>query len=60
MNKMNVSLIKLTEDYFYQLSEMLNEWKIDQEINHTNHSPWVIFKNDYHDFNYYLEHLEIK
>lgn len=57
---MNVSLIKLTEDYFDQLSEMLNEWKIDQEINHTNHSPWAIFKNDYHDFDYYLENLELK
>ena len=33
---------------------------MDQEINHTNRSPWAIFKNDYHDFDYYLEHLELK
>ena len=25
----------------------------------TNHSPWAIFKNDYHDFDHYLECLEI-
>ena len=57
---MKVRLIKLTKDYYRQLAEMIDEWKIDQEINHTNHSPWAIFKNDYHNFNYYLEHLEIK
>lgn len=35
-------------------------WKIDQEMNNTNSSPWSIFKNDYHDFDYYLNNLEIK
>ena len=57
---MNVSLIKLTKKYEKQLGEMIDEWKEDQESNHTNTSPWAIFKNDYHDFDYYLEHLEIK
>lgn len=57
---MNVKLIKLTEEYKTELGEMIDEWKLDQEINHTNHSPWAIFKNDYNDFDYYLEHLEIK
>lgn len=28
--------------------------------NHTNHSPGAIFKNDFHDFDRYLENLEIK
>lgn len=56
---MNVKLIKLTKEYYSQLSEMIDEWKLDQEINHTNHSPWAIFKNDYHDFDYYLDNLEI-
>ena len=28
--------------------------------NHTNHSPWMIFRNDFNDFDYYLENLEIK
>lgn len=57
---MTVKLIKLTKDYYFELAEMIDEWKLDQEINHTNHSPWSIFKNDYHDFDYYLENLEIK
>ncbi|MCF7923617.1 MAG: GNAT family N-acetyltransferase [Candidatus Izimaplasma sp.] len=57
---MNLSLIKLTKEYEKQLGEMIDEWKKDQEINHTNHSPWAIFKNDYHDFGYYLNHLELK
>ena len=57
---MNVRLIKLTKEYYPQLSEMIDEWRLDQEINHTNHSPWSIFKNDYHDFDYYLDDLEFK
>ena len=57
---MNVRLIKLTKEYYSQLSEMIDEWKIDHEINHANHSPQSIFKKDYQDFNYYLENLEIK
>ena len=57
---MNVRLIKLTKEYYNQLSEMIDEWKLDQEVNHTNHSPWSIFKNDYHDFDNYLENLEVK
>ena len=39
---------------------MIDEWKEDQKINHTNHSPYVIFKNDYHDFDFYLKDLETK
>ncbi len=57
---MSLKLIKLTRDYEKQLGEMIDEWKEDQEKNHTNRSPWAIFKNDYHDFDYYLDHLEIK
>ena len=57
---MKVRLIKLTKDYYRQLAEMIDEWKIDQEINNTNRSPWAIFKNDYHDFDNYLEKLELK
>ena len=57
---MSLKLIKLTKEYESALAEMIDEWKEDQEINHTNHSPWAIFKNDYHDFDYYLENLEIK
>ncbi len=57
---MNLKLIKLTKAYETQLGEMIDEWKLDQELNHTNHSPWAIFKNDYHDFDHYLENLELK
>ena len=57
---MKLKLIKLTKEYEQQLGEMIDEWKADQELNHTNRSPWAIFKNDYHDFDHYLEHLEVK
>lgn len=57
---MVLKLIKLTKAYEAQLGEMIDEWKRDQELNHTNRSPWAIFKNDYHDFDHYLEDLELK
>lgn len=57
---MSLKLIKLTEAYEEQLGEMIDEWKADQEFHHTNRSPWAVFKNDHHDFAYYLEHLEVK
>lgn len=57
---MNVKLIKLSKDYYNELKDMIDEWKLDLEINHTNNSPKAIFKNDYHDFDNYLTHLEIK
>jgi predicted acetyltransferase len=49
---MGLKLIKLTNAYEKQLGEMIDEWKADQEKNHTNRSPGSIFKNDYHDFDY--------
>lgn len=57
---MNIELVRLTPEYKEQLTDMLEEWIADIEKNHTNHSPWMIFRNDYHDFDYYLENLEIK
>ena len=57
---MKVKLIKLTKEYEKQLGEMIEEWKLDQQVNHTDTSPYVIFKNDYHDFDYYLDNLELK
>ena len=56
---MNIELVKLTPAYKTQLFDMLTEWKADIEKSHTNHSPWMIFRNDFHDFDYYLENLEI-
>lgn len=57
---MSIKLIKLTKNHYLQLAEMIDEWKADIEINHTNHSPYAIFRNDYHDFDFYLAHLEVK
>ena len=57
---MNIKLIKLTNEYYAQLSEMLDEWILDLENTQGNHSPWAIFKNDYHNFDHYLNNLELK
>ncbi len=55
---MSLKLIKLTKAYEKQLREMIEEWREDQEKNHTDRSPWAIFRNDCRDFDHYLEHLE--
>lgn len=57
---MNIELVKLTKEYKEQLVDMLEEWKKDIETNGTNSSPRMIFRNDYRNFEYYLENLEIK
>ena len=51
---MNINLVRLTPQYREQLFEMLTEWKADIENNRTNPSPYAIFRNDFHDFDYYL------
>lgn len=53
--KMNIELVALTNEYKKQLFEMLEEWKKDIVENHTNMSPWKIWFNDFHDFDYYLK-----
>lgn len=53
-------LIRLTERYAGQLIEMLDEWDADIRENHTCHAPWAIFRNDWHDFDGYLDGLEPK
>lgn len=57
---MNIELVKLSPEYKVQFFDMMTEWTEDIEKNHTHHSPWMIFRNDFHDFDYYLENLEIK
>jgi len=53
---MNIRLVKLSNEYKLHLIEMMDEWtSINERI-----VPSAIRKNDYHDFDYYLEHLEIK
>lgn len=56
-----MKLIKLTKDYYKQLSEMMDEWcKYNNDNKEANNSPYAIFKNDYHDFDNYLDKLEIQ
>ena len=55
---MAIRLIKLTKKYRRQAVEMLDEWIVDQEKNHTDTSPWAIFRNDHDDFDYYLNNLD--
>ncbi len=57
---MNLKLIKPTAEHKEALIEMLDEWRIDQELNDTDRSPSAIFKNDPQDFEYYLDNLERK
>ena len=58
---MNIKLVKLSYDYKEQFLEMMDEWKAYNDANpDANHSPWAIFRNDYHDFDNYLEKYEIK
>lgn len=53
---MNIKLVKLSQEYKHQLFEMMDEWfSIEQRF-----SPYMIRRNDYHNFEYYLENLEIK
>ena len=55
---MNIELIKPTTQHKELLIDMLTEWKNDIVQNNTNSSPWKIFANDFHDFEYYIEHLD--
>ena len=53
---MNIKLVKLSYEYKQQLFDMMDEWlAVEQDF-----SPYMIRRNDYHDFDYYLENLEIK
>ena len=52
---MNIRLVKLSEQYQEQLTEMMDEWCATGE----KIVPYAIRKNDYHDFQYYLDNLQI-
>ena len=52
----NIRLVKLSSDYKNQLFEMMDEWTKDKEA----YCPFAIFKNDYHNFDYYLDNLDYK
>ncbi len=55
---MNLKLIKMNYEYKDKLIEMIDEWKADIKKNHTNQSPWIIFRKDYSDFDEYLKGLD--
>lgn len=57
---MNLKLIKASKQYQQQIVDMLEEWVNYNRSHCTNTSPWAIFKNDYRDFDYYLQNLELK
>lgn len=52
---MRLRLVKLSEEYKTQLNDMMEEWYGTGE----KIVPYAIRKNDYHDFEYYLNNLEI-
>lgn len=57
---MIIKLVKLSEDYKKQLFDMMDEWCSFQSEDKDDKTPWAIFKNDYHDFDNYLDKLDIK
>ncbi len=53
---MNLKLVKLSPAYKRHLFDMMEEWMAAEQ----HFSPYAIRKNDYRDFDYYLENLERK
>ena len=58
---MSIKLVKASNEYQDLIVDMLKEW-IDYNNNHpeANTSPASIFKNDYHNFDYYINNLDLK
>ena len=54
---MNLTLVKLSPEYKTQLFDMMDEWTSSDDDSQT---PWAIFKHDYHDFDAYVEGLDVK
>ena len=53
---MNLKLVKLSKEYKEQLFDMMEEWlALEKEF-----SPHAIRKNDYRNFDFYLEILECR
>ena len=57
--KEDLCLIKLDKSYQKQFNEMMEEWLNTEDVG-DNYTPYAIFKNDYKDFDNYLNNLEIK
>ena len=56
----SLKLVKLSCQYIDQFNEMMDEWCLFNKTHKDNDVPYAIFKNDYHDFDNYLKHLEIE
>ena len=56
----NLVLVKLTNEYKPQLFEMMDEWTSFESDDPDDRTPGAIFKNDYHDFEHYLNDIEFK
>ena len=57
---MPLKWIKASRDYQSQITEMLEEWTAYNQTHEANQSPWAIFKNDFRDFDRYVENLDCK
>lgn len=53
---MKLKLVKASHRYRNLITDMLNEWNASGE----KIIPYAIRRIDYHDFDYYLENLEVK
>lgn len=53
---MKLKLIKASNQYVHQITDMLDEWNASGEII----VPYAIRRIDYHDFGYYCDNLEVK
>lgn len=57
MDELNIKLVKISKEYKNQLFEMMDEWIKEKK---EDYCPHVIFKNDYHDFDYYILNIDVK
>lgn len=56
---MKLKLVKASQKYQKEIVDMLEEWiTYNKENPQANTSPNAIFKNDYHDFDEYISHLD--
>lgn len=56
---MQLKLVKASQKYQKEIIEMLEEWiQYNHDNPQANTSPSAIFKNDYHDFDNYVSHLD--
>ena len=58
---MTLKLVKASYEHQEQIVDMLKEWiAYNNDHPEANTSPWSIFKNDYHDFDSYINNIDYK